>query len=185
MNKGFTLIELLVVVLIIGILSAVALPQYETAVLKARFSEVQILQKTVQDALDRYYMANGVYTDKIENLDVQLPDGVGVGQSDKGEKGIFVWLSGSGGQSVELGGVSASVYTKDIGLSWHMQLGKITSLNQHIVCITHYESSSGVDRNSPAARVCKSHGYVFSGTSVSPCHAFDNNWCSLWEKKKK
>jgi len=72
-NKAFTLIELLVVVLIIGILAAVAVPQYRRAVDKARLMKLVAMTKSVVDAEEAYYLANGTYTKDWDSLAVTLP----------------------------------------------------------------------------------------------------------------
>ncbi len=71
-KKAFTLIELLVVVLIIGVLSAIALPQYTRSVEKSRAAEALILVRSIADANQRYYMANGQYTWDLDDLDIEI-----------------------------------------------------------------------------------------------------------------
>lgn len=70
---GFTLIELLVVVLIIGILAAVAVPQYQKAVAKSRVATVLPLLKSIGQAQQAYRMAHGTLATSFEELDIGIP----------------------------------------------------------------------------------------------------------------
>ena len=115
MKKGFTLIELLVVVLIIGILSAVALPQYQRAVFKARMAEAFTNLKTISEAVKlcelengRIDISNNEICQSAENLSISVGDVVfrTAFETDK-----FLFSIDRGGLSTE--DVVANAYVKD------------------------------------------------------------------------
>ena len=70
-KKGFTLIEMLVVVLIIGILAAIAVPQYQKAVAKAELAQIISMVRSIKEAEEVYYLAHNQYT-TLDNLDVSI-----------------------------------------------------------------------------------------------------------------
>jgi len=57
-QKGFTLIELMIVIAIIGILAAVAVPQYSQYTKRAKFSEVKLAVSPIKSAVELCFQRN-------------------------------------------------------------------------------------------------------------------------------
>lgn len=102
--KGFTIIELLVSVLIIGILVAVALPKYQTAVDKARYLQLLTLTESLSRAEEGFYDSKGKYTNKLDALPLDL-----VGERIKKAN-----MSNSAGELVEVDRFGSVVLGKNV-----------------------------------------------------------------------
>ncbi len=153
MKRGFTLIELLVVVLIIGVLTAIALPQYQIAVDKSRYATLMPMAKSVASAQEAFYMNGGHYSDDLAYLDVQLPNDPSGTVADVGD-GLKVEIS----EDSDYGFVKMS---KE-GLENNYIIYQDNSLNYPKEI--HCEALTGSER---AERLCKTLGGSFINGSLT------------------
>ena len=128
-KKGFTLIELLVVVLIIGILAAMAMPQYFKAVERSRMTEADTLLGSIAQAQRRKFLQRNSFTTNYKGLDVSPKDSSGSTYYTKGNpttgangNGFAVVLSGTAFGGRDGGRATATRHAASGGLQYQYNL---------------------------------------------------------------
>ena len=172
-KNGFSLLELLVVILIIGILAAVALPQYQLAVFKARFAALMDVTNAIYQAEERYYMIWDKYTSDLSQLDMSLECEL----SDNKKYCTYDW------------GV-CEVYVSSAGYEKVTCLNTVTLKNgysrffrthwkgEHRVCLDFEENHTNL--NSRYNRICKEFGGRLDFADGNQALSSGNRRSSSW-----
>lgn len=162
-QKGFTLIELLVVVLIIGILAAMAMPQYFKAVERSRMSEAVTLLGNIAQSQQRKYLQINHYATNFKGLDVAPKGATGSRYYTKG--GVTDGSNGNGfgidisGTTYTAGKAVATRYSSAGGLQYSYNLERFYA-NTGTKC-------TGTDDN--GAALCADFCGIDDLTKDTPC----------------
>ena len=173
---GFTLIELLVVVLIIGILAAMAMPQYFKAVERTRMAEAVTLMDSIVKAQRRKFMQTNRYASTFEGLDVAPKGATGARYFTKGDP-----QTGRGGNGFQIDMLSSHLAYSTVGanrefdgsprsnsLQYRYQLSRYYQ-NDNVHCLGNNQAGRelcadfcGIDYNDLVGGACCTGGSILA-----------------------
>ncbi len=155
-SKAFTLIELLVVVLIIGILAAVAVPQYQKAVMRSRYATLKNLTKSIANAQEVYYLANGQYATRFDELDIDIG---GTPQDGNDNQRNFDW----GNCLLDRTYAQILCLRNDIGMRYQIRFHHAPSSPDTRIC-----SITNSDKTSIQGKICQQETQATNPGYINP-----------------
>ena len=149
-KKLLKIIELVIVVAVIGMLTNMALTQYQQTIMKSKYTALKNLTQSVAEAQEIYYLNNGLYATSFSLLKVQLPPRITEGKNAiDGSDKSYIFEGGMCNLSED---VDAFVQCHDtsIQLGYQIYLEHAPNNAGMMMCITE-----GNSKHSPQFKVCR------------------------------